>query len=71
MRSSVGARAFNKTVLTFLRGLPRWSVVKNLPASAEDAGVEGSIPGLERAPEGGNGNLLQCSCLENPTDRGA
>ena len=22
-------------------------------------------------PEEGNGNLLQCSCLENPIDRGA
>ena len=24
-----------------------------------------------RSPEGGNGNLVQYSCLENPTDRGA
>ena len=31
----------------------------------------GSIPGLERSPGGGNGNPLQCSCLENPVDRGA
>ena len=29
-----------------------------------------SIPGLGRFPEGGNGNPLQCSCLENPRDRG-
>ena len=26
------------------------------------------IPGLERAPEGGHGNPLQYSCLENPKD---
>ena len=26
----------------------------------------GSIPGLERSPGGRDGNLLQCSCLENP-----
>ena len=26
----------------------------------------GSIPGLGRSPGGGHGNLLQCSCLENP-----
>jgi len=26
----------------------------------------GSIPGLVRFPEGGHGNPLQCSCLENP-----
>ena len=28
------------------------------------------IPGLGRSPGGGNGNPLQYSCLENPTDRG-
>ena len=27
------------------------------------------IPGLGRSPGGGNGNLLQYWCLENPTDR--
>ena len=31
----------------------------------------GSILGSGRTPEGGHGNLLQCSCLENPMDRGA
>ena len=30
-----------------------------------------SIPGSGRSPGGGRGNPLQCSCLENPTDRGA
>ena len=40
-------------------------------ASAGDAGDRGSIPGSERSPGGGNGNPLQYSCLENPTDRGA
>ena len=29
----------------------------------------GFDPWLGRSPEGGNGNLLQYSCLENPTDR--
>ena len=28
------------------------------------------ITGLRRAPEGGHGNPLQYSCLENPKDRG-
>ena len=28
------------------------------------------IPGLGRSPEGGHGNPLQYSCLENPVDRG-
>jgi len=35
------------------------------------SGDMGSIPELERSPEGGNGNPLQYSCLKNPMDRGA
>jgi len=46
-------------------------LVKNSPANAGDTRDVGSIPGLERSPGEGNGNLLQYSCLENPTDRGA
>ena len=46
-------------------------VVKNLPANARDKGDMGSIPGSGRSPGGENGNLLQYSCLENPTHRGA
>ena len=30
-----------------------------------------SVPGWGRSPGGGNGNPLHCSCLQNPTDRGA
>ena len=43
-------------------------MVNNLPANARDAG---SVPGWGRAPGGGNGNLLQYSCLRNPMNRGA
>ena len=39
--------------------------------SACNAGDPGLIPGLERSPVEENGNSLQYSCLENPTDRGA
>ena len=39
--------------------------------SAYNAGDLGSVPGLGRSPGEGNGNPLQCSCLENPMDRGA
>ena len=39
--------------------------------SACNAGDPGSIPGLGRSPGEGNGNPLQYSCLENPTDEGA
>ena len=35
---------------------------------ARDAGL---IPGSRRSPGEGRGNPLQCSCLENPMDRGA
>ena len=45
-------------------------LVKNLPANAGDIRDLGSIPGLGRSPGGGHGNSLQCSCLENPMDRG-
>ena len=38
--------------------------------SACDAGDQGSIPGSGRYPGEANGNPLQYSCLENPTDRG-
>ena len=40
-------------------------------ASVCNAGDLGSIPGLERSPGERNGNPLQYSCPENPTDGGA
>ena len=45
-------------------------VVKKPPANAGDIRDGGLIPGLGRSPEGGHGNPLQYSCLENPMDRG-
>ena len=38
-------------------------MVKNLPANARDSGL---IPGSGRSRGGGNGNLLHCSCPEDP-----
>ena len=40
-----------------------------MAGNAEDVG---SIPGSGRCPGGGHGSpwQLQCSCLENPMDRG-
>ena len=46
-------------------------MVKNPPAKAGDVRDTGSIPGSGRSPGVANGNPLQYSCLENPTDRGA
>ena len=55
---------------------PDWAsqvtlVVKNPPASAREARDVGSIPRSGRSLGGGHSNPFQCSCLENPVDRGA
>ena len=39
--------------------------------SACSVGDPGSIPGMGSSPGEGNGNPLQCSCLENLVDRRA
>ena len=49
-------------------GRPSWLSAQD---SACLAGDVGSIPRLGRCPGGGNSNMLQYSCLENPMDRGA
>ena len=43
-------------------------MVKNLSANAADMG---SMPGWERFPGEGNGDIPQYSCLQNSMDRGA
>ena len=61
--------------LECLWGLPWFSM--GLPSSPDgkvtacNAGNPGLIPGSGRSSEEGNGNPLQCSCLENSRDRGA
>ena len=53
------------------------AVAESFPCSsvsketACSAGYPGSITGLGRSPGEGNGDTLQCSCLENNMDRGA
>ena len=47
------------------------SAGKESACNAGDTEDMGSIPGLGRFPEEGNGNPLQYSCLESPMDRGA
>ena len=60
---------FKSLVSTILlQGFPDSSTGEE---SACNAGDPGSIPELGRSPGGGHGNPLQCSCLENPRDRGA
>ena len=52
-------------------GFPGGTNGKEPAASAGDVRDLGSIPRSKRCPGGGHGNPLQCSCLENPMDRGA
>ena len=56
------------THLTFLH---LCSVGKESACSEGDSEDAVLIPGSGRFPGGGNGNPLQSSCQENPTDRGA
>ena len=44
-------------------------VVKNPLVNAGDVRDAGLNPGSGRPPEGGNGNLLQYFCLENPINK--
>ena len=48
-----------------------WDFPGDASANARDIKKMGLIPGSGRCPGGGNGNLLQYSCLGNPTERGA
>ena len=45
-------------------------MVKNPPTNAGQIRGKGLIPGVRRSPGVGNGNLLQCSYLENLMERG-
>ena len=45
-------------------------MIKHPPANVDVRDTD-LIPGLGRSPGEGHGNPLQCSCLENPMDRGA
>ena len=51
--------------------LRKFSSSSDGKVSTCNAGDQGSIPGSGRSPGEGNGNPFQCSCLENPMDRGA
>ena len=44
---------------------------KESTCNAGATGNAGLTPRSGKTPGGGNGNLLQYSCLENPMDRGA
>ena len=48
---------------------PQWLSSKESVCNERDTGDADWILGSGRSPGGGNGNPLQCSCLENPMDR--
>ena len=50
---------------------PRWHSGKESACQCRRCKRWSSIPGLGRSPGVGDGNPLQCSCLENPRDGGA
>ena len=54
-------------ILVYILGFLGGTVVKNLPANAEDVGL---IPGSGRSFGEGSGNLLCYSCLGNLMNRG-
>ena len=51
-----------------MSSFPGGIMAKNLPANAGDMGGMGLISKSGIFPGIGNGNPLQYSCLENPTD---
>ena len=57
---------FHFLMVKVIQGFYGGSVVKTPPANAGDMSL---ITGLGRSPGEGNDNLLQYSCLGNPTDR--
>ena len=57
-----------RTSICVMERLPWWLSGKE---SACNAGNVGSILGLGRSPDKGNGKPLQYSLLENPMDSGA
>ena len=73
LRENASWRNWKRYLSTYLSGdkcyrpscFPRGSDGKESTCNAGDLG---SIPGLVRSPGEGNGNPLQCSCLENPRD---
>ena len=57
-----------KQLALYLSHIIIGSVVKNPLANTGDERDPGSIPGSGRSPGEGNGNPLQFSCLEIPTE---
>ena len=64
-------RPYMNEISIFIKGFTDGSVGKESACKAGDTEGLGSFPGSGRSPGGGNGNLLQYSCLKNLMVRGA
>ena len=62
---------FSNCSYNTLWAFPSGSVGKESACNAGEARDMGLISGSGRSPGEGHSNPLQCSCLENPMDRGA
>ena len=58
-------------IFSYHNWVPQWLSGEEFHCNAGAAGDTSLIPGWGRFPGGGQGNPLQCSCLENPMDGGA
>ena len=65
----VGFWMGKKDVISHVWGFPGGSNSKEPACQYRRLGDVGSTPRLGRSPEGGHGNPLQYSCLENLMDR--
>ena len=71
IRHNQNVRIFQIIFITVIFQIIGTSLVAQIKSFSCSAGDLGLIPGSGRSPGERSGNPLQCSCLENPTDRGA
>ena len=59
------------SMVLYFVGFPGSASGKESTCKVRDTGYTATVLGWGRSPEGGRGNPLPYSCLENPMDRGA
>ena len=67
----ISRKTSTHSLVVFAYGFPGGASGKEPPAKAGDVRDMGSIPESGISPGGGNGNLLQYSCLGDSMDRRA
>ena len=71
MESKSQTRLSDQTTTRLLLGFPGGAGGKECVCQCRRREMRVQSLGQEDPPGGGQGTLLQCSCLENPMDRGA